>query len=216
MTILETILQYIIDNFELFESYNCEIIKDYFNDFKDDFCFPKQKKNKFLRQSSITSDNTFKFENLLQENMISYISITANNYIHIAIDFKCKIFYEICFKISSFSQEAVEINKKYKFKEIKAYIDIMKVELGIILTWPDKCYVNDKVDSEIKYKTRLFYLDKFLHIISRNSKFFSSISWKCVFEMDVAYNQIESIIPRISEGSNLNFSQDSMYTDLIL
>lgn len=216
MTTLETILQYIIDNFELYESYNREIIKDYFNDFKDDFCFPKEKKKQCLRQSSITSDSTSKFENLLQENMISYISITANNYIHIAIDFKCKIFYEICFKISSFSQEPAEINKKYKFKEIKTYIDIMKVELGIILTWPDKCYVNDKVDSELKYKTRLFYLDKFLQIISRNPKFFNSISWKCVFEMDVAYNQIENVTPRTSEQSNLNYSQDSMYINLIL
>ena len=215
--LVETILQSVINNYEEYSRCHSDLIKDYFNDFKEDFTFNKKKKKYFLpsfkRQNSSQSNSSTKFETLLQENLISNIEIVANNYVYIAIDFHCKIFYEICFKIVSLYQDFVEINKKYKFKEIKSYIDLMKTDLGMDLQWPNQCYITDKDDLERKYKIRLDYIDKYLHEIVNNNKFFKSQYWKNVFYMDTTYNSIEKESDK-SIGSD-SFRQDSLYIDLI-
>lgn len=193
---LEAALMFISNNYPKYKS-NI-IIAEYYSDFFSSFNFLSSpiKHQASNSSKSLEADSQDKFEALLNENMISYIDIIAKNFLFISIDFKIKVFYEIAFKIISRSQDQIVLDKRYKFKEIKHYIDVMNTSLGLtnLITLPialSSAYSNMQ-DLNVKSKERLAYLQKALNAIT-NHKFFLRITyWKELIYLDIAFSLIQS------------------------
>ena len=223
---IEKILQYIIDNYYTLQNINNFILNEYFEDFKDDFwnMKNKKKKNTFYSFSSkninLLYDANTKLEILIQENMVLNIFAVSKNYILITINYKTNVFYEICFKITSTLQDFIEVSKKYKFKEIRKYIDLMSNKLKLEQFWPEECFLNNLENKDLKYKNRIFYIGKFLNSILACKKFFNIPQWKDLFLCDITFNLIQNNKNENCDDSNFsdnskNSKDDSTYHNLI-
>ena len=223
---IEKILQYIIDNYYTLQNINNFILNEYFEDFKDDFWNMKNKKknNTFYSFSSkninLLYDANTKLEILIQENMVLNIFAVSKNYILITINYKTNVFYEICFKITSTLQDFIEVSKKYKFKEIRKYIDLMSNKLKLEQFWPEECFLNNLENKDLKYKNRIFYIGKFLNSILACKKFFNIPQWKDLFLCDITFNLIQNNKNENCDDSNFsdnskNSKDDSTYHNLI-
>ena len=223
---IEKILQYIIDNYYTLQNINNFILNEYFEDFKDDFWNMKNKKknNTFYSFSSknlnLLYDANTKLEILIQENMVLNIFAVSKNYILITINYKTNVFYEICFKITSTLQDFIEVSKKYKFKEIRKYIDLMSNKLTLEQFWPEECFLNNLENKDLKYKNRIFYIGKFLNSILACKKFFNIPQWKDLFLCDISFNLIQNNKNDNCDDSNFsdnskNSKDDSTYHNLI-
>ena len=223
---IEKILQYIIDNYYTLQNINNFILNEYFEDFKDDFWNMKNKKknNTFYSFSSkninLLYDANTKLEILIQENMVLNIFAVSKNYILITINYKTNVFYEICFKITSTLQDFIEVSKKYKFKEIRKYIDLMSNKLKLEQFWPEECFLNNLENKDLKYKNRIFYIGKFLNSILACKKFFNIPQWKDLFLCDISFNLIQNNKNDNCDDSNFsdnskNSKDDSTYHNLI-
>ena len=225
--IIENILQYIIDNYYTLQNLNNFILSEYFDDFKDDFWNGRIRKNinSYYSLSSkslgLVFDSNTKLEILIQENMVSNIFAVSKNYIIITVNYKTNVFYEICFKITSTLQDFIEVSKKYKFKEIRKYIDLMSNKLKIEQYWPDECFFGNPESKYLKYKNRMFYIGKYLNVILACKKFFTIPQWKELFKYDIAFSSIQNSKDGNSDDSNSsntknsNCKEDSAYQNLI-
>ena len=225
--IIENILQYIIDNYYTLQNLNNFILSEYFDDFKDDFWNGRIRKNinSYYSLSSkslgLVFDSNTKLEILIQENMVSNIFAVSKNYIIITVNYKTNVFYEICFKITSTLQDFIEVSKKYKFKEIRKYIDLMSNKLKIEQYWPDECFFGNPESKYLKYKNRMFYIGKYLNVILACKKFFTIPQWKELFKYDIAFSSIQNSKDRNSDDNNSlitknsNFLEDTTYQNLI-
>ena len=225
--IIENILQYIIDNYYTLQYLNNFILREYFDDFRDDVWNGRIRKNinSYYSLSSkslgLVFDSNTKLEILIQENMVSNIFAVSKNYIIITVNYKTNVFYEICFKITSTLQDFIEVSKKYKFKEIRKYIDLMSNKLKIEQYWPDECFFGNPESKYLKYKNRMFYIGKYLNVILACKKFFTIPQWKELFKYDIAFSSIQNSKDGNSDDSNSsntknsNCKEDSAYQNLI-
>ncbi len=224
--VIQNILQYIIDNYHTLQKLNNNL-SEYFDDFKDDFWNRKSITNTIpyfsLSSKNLGSvfDSNTKLEILIQENKVFNISAKSKNFIIITINYKTNVFYEICFKITSTSQDFTEVSKKYKFKEIRKYIDLMSNKLKKKQHWPDECFFGNPESKYLKYKNRMIYIDKYLNNILACNEYFNIPQWKELFKYDIAFSSIQNSKDRNSDDNNSlitknsNFLEDTTYQNLI-
>ena len=223
--VVENLLQYIIDNYSTLQNLNNNL-REYFDDFKDDFWNGRSHKNinTHYTLSSKTLGLVFDsntLEILLQENRVSNISIILDNYILITVNYKTNVFYEICFTITSTSSDFIKVCKKYKFKEIRKYIDLMSNKLKIVQYWPDECFIGNPEAKFLKYKNRMYYISTYLKSILKCKQYFNIPQWKEIFKYDIAFSSIQNSKDRNSDDSNSsntknsNCKEDSAYQNLI-
>ena len=170
---IENILQLLINHYldDIFNSN--QIIKEYFTDFIEDYW------SLDILKKYIKYDNNFR--NLFQEEIngksINNIFVLDKNYIYININYNINIFYVLCFKITT-NSNFIQIEKKYSFDEVKNYIDLMKVELGLSLVWTKKCFeFDDEEGIENVHISRLNLMSTYLNKIFNANKIFNIKNW---------------------------------------
>ena len=183
---IENILQLLINHYleDIFNSN--QIIKEYFTDFIEDYW------SLDILKKYIKYDNNFR--NLFQEEIngksINNIFVLDKNYIYININYNINIFYVLCFKITT-NSNFIQIEKKYSFDEVKNYIDLMKVELGLSLVWTKKCFeFDDEEGIENVHISRLNLMSTYLNKIFNANKIFNIKNWNKIFFDDKLYHEV--------------------------
>ena len=186
---IENILQILI-NYYLEEIFNSiQIIKEYFFDFIDDY-WSVEKLKKYIKYNN-------NFINLLEkeisEKSINNIFVIDKNYLCINTNYKENVFYILYFKITT-ETNFIQLEKKYDFEEVKNYIDLMKVELGLSLVWPKRCFESndclneDKIENIHSYRLNL--MSTYLNKIFNANKIFNIKNWKKIFYDDKIYLEV--------------------------
>ena len=197
---IEKILQILINHY-LEEIYNSnQIIKEYFTDFFDYF-WSVEKLKKYMKYN-----NNFinLFKNEISDKSINNIFVVDKNYIFINVNYNINIFYTLFFKITT-NTNFIQLEKKYEFDEVKNYIDLMKVELGLSLVWPKRCFEsNDNNENSIEniHTFRLNLMSTYLNKIFNTNKIFNIKNWKKIFYDDKLYREVCEI--KIKENKTLN------------
>ena len=197
---IEKILQLLINHY-LEEIYNSnQIIKEYFNDFLDYFWSVDKLKN------YIKYNNNFinLFKNEISDKSINSIFVVDKNYIYINVNYNINIFYTLFFKITT-NTNFIQLEKKYEFNEVKNYIDLMKVELGLSLVWPKRCFEsNDNNENNIEniHTFRLNLMSTYLNKIFNTNKIFNIKNWKKIFYDDKLYREVCEI--KLKENKTQN------------
>ena len=183
---IENLLHLLI-NYYLEEIYNSnQIIKEYFIDFIEDYWSTENLK-KYIKY-----DNNFinLFQNEINSKDINNIFVLDKNYIFININYSINIFYSLFFKITT-NSNFIQIEKKYSFDEVKNYIDLMKVELGLSLVWPKRCFELDDEDRvENIHIYRLNLMSTYLNKIFNANKIFNIKDWNKIFFDDKLYHEV--------------------------
>ena len=183
---IENLLHLLI-NYYLEEIYNSnQIIKEYFIDFMEDYWSTENLK-KYIKY-----DNNFinLFQNEINSKDINNIFVLDKNYIFISINYSINIFYSLFFKITT-NSNFIQIEKKYSFEEVKNYIDLMKVELGLSLVWPKRCFELDDEDRvENIHIYRLNLMSTYLNKIFNANKIFNIKDWNKIFFDDKLYHEV--------------------------
>ena len=122
--------------------------------------------------------------------MKNNIFVLDKNYIFININYSINIFYSLFFKITT-NSNFIQIEKKYSFEEVKNYIDLMKVELGLSLVWPKRCFELDDEDRvENIHIYRLNLMSTYLNKIFNANKIFNIKDWNKIFFDDKLYHEV--------------------------
>ena len=187
---IENLLQIII-NYYLEEIYNSnQIIKEFFIDFIEDYWSIDTLK-KYIKY-----DNNFinLFQKELNEKNINDIFVLEKHYLYININYNINVFYILYFKITTDSN-FIQIEKKYAFEEVKNYIDLMKVELGLSLIWPKRCFelnknLSSEEDIENIHISRLKLISTYLNKIFNSNKIFNIKNWNQIFFGDKLYHEV--------------------------
>ena len=183
---IENILQLLINNYleDIFNSN--QIIKEYFFDFFEDYWSVD------ILKKNIKYDNNFRdlFQNEISGKSINNIFVLDKNYIYININYHINIFYVLYFKITT-NSNFIQIEKKYSFDEVKNYIDLMKVELGLSLVWTKKCFESDDEEGiENIHISRLNLMSTYLNKIFNANKIFNIKNWNKIFFDDKLYQEV--------------------------
>ena len=215
---IEKILQLLINHY-LDEIYNSnQIIKDYFTSFIEDY-WSVNKLKKYLKY-----DNNFLniFQNAIDEKSINNIFVLDKNYIYITVNYQVNVFYEIYFKITT-NTNFIHLEKKYDFEEVKNYIDLMKVELGLILAWPERCFQkNEEGLNEVEniHTYRLHLISAYLNKIFNANKIFNIKNWKNIFYDDKLFHEVSDIkfkeMKKIDKKGEDNDSITNSINDFII
>ena len=183
---LENLLHLLI-NYYLEEIYNSnQIIKEYFIDFIEDYWSTDNLKN------YIKYDNNFinLFQNEINSKNINSIFVLDKHYLFININYNINVFYLLYFKITT-NTNFIQIEKKYSFDEVKNYIDLMKVELGLSLVWPKRCFeLEDEDRIENIHIYRLSLMSTYLNKIFNANKIFNIKNWNKIFFDDKLYHEV--------------------------
>ena len=187
-SILNMIINYYIDEIP----HSNLILHEYFIDYIDDY-WNLEKLKKYIKH-----DNNLLslFQNAIKEKTINDIFVLDKNYLYININYNITFFYELCFKVTT-STTFIQFDKKYEFEEVKNYIDLMNVELGLGIVWPEKCFVLqedviDEINNNI-HIIRLSCMSKFLNKIFNTNKIFNLNNWKKIFYDDKSYHDVIQI-----------------------
>ena len=181
---IENILQIFINNYldEIYSS--SQIIKEYFIDFFEDFWNAE-----ILKKYSKYNNNSINlFKNEISGKSINDIFVLDKGYIYININYNVNVFYILFFKITT-DTNFIQLEKKYDFEEVKNYIDLMKVELGLNLVWPKRCFesINNENNIENIHTYRLNLMSTYLNKIFNSNKIFNINNWKNIFYDDKLY-----------------------------
>ena len=200
---IENLLQLIINNY-LTEVYNSnQIIKEYFIDFIEDYWSID------ILKKYIKYNNNFKnlFQNEIDGKSINNIFVLDKHYIYININYNINVFYVLYFKITT-NSNFIQIEKKYEFEEVKNYIDSMKVELGLSLVWPKRCFELEynNIDEEDRIENihiyRLNLMSTYLNKIFNANKIFNIKNWKQIFYNDKAFHEVCEIKFKENKAQN--------------
>ena len=181
---IENILQILINNYldEIYSS--SQIIKEYFIDFFEDFWNAE-----ILKKYSKYNNNSINlFKNEISGKSINDIFVLDKGYFYININYNVNVFYILFFKITT-DTNFIQLEKKYDFEEVKNYIDLMKVELGLNLVWPKRCFesINNENNIENIHTYRLNLMSTYLNKIFNSNKIFNINNWKNIFYDDKLY-----------------------------
>ena len=185
---IENILQILINNYldEIYTS--SQIIKEYFSDFFEDYWNAEM-----LKMYSKYNNNSINlFKNEISDKSINNIFVLDKGYIYININYNVNVFYILFFKITT-NSNFIQLEKKYEFEEVKNYIDSMKVELGLSLVWPKRCFEsinNNENNIENIHTYRLNLMSSYLNKIFNANKIFNIKNWKNIFYNDKLYRDV--------------------------
>ena len=184
---IENILQILINNY-LDEIYSSnQIIKDYFIDFFEDYWSAEMLK----KYSKYNNNSINLFQNEITGKIINNIFVLDKSYLYININYNVNVFYILFFKITT-ETNFIQLEKKYSFEEVKNYIDLMKVELGLSLVWPKRCFesINNENNIENIHTYRLNLMSSYLNKIFNSNKIFNVKNWKNIFYDDKLYRDV--------------------------
>ena len=184
---IENILQILINNYldEIYSS--SQIIKEYFIEFFEDYW-----DTEILKKYSKYNNNSINlFKNEISGKSINNIFVLDKGYIYININYNVNVFYILYFKITT-DTNFIRLEKKYDFEEVKNYIDLMKVELGLSLVWPKRCFesLNNENNIENMHTYRLNLMSSYLNKIFNSNKIFNVENWKNIFYDDKLYRDV--------------------------
>ena len=212
---IENIFQILMNNY-LEEIYNSnQIIREYFIDFFESYWDVE-----ILKKYSKSNNNSINlFKNEISGKSINSIFVKDQNYIYININYNVNVFYNLFFKITTESN-FIQLEKKYDFEEVKNYIDLMKVELGLSLTWPKRCFEsieNDENNVENMHTYRLNLMSSYLNKIFNSNKIFNIKNWKQIFYDDELFRDVceikfkEKKVQNKKQEANIEHSIDDFY-----
>lgn len=203
---IDTVLQHVLDNYATYKQN--QIIYDFFNGFFDDslslsrcISFHDANKNFIIPQ---------KIKNIISGK------VDIPNYIFITIDFKPLVFYIVYFYLDTPEGTKEEVIKKYKYKELKEYISLIKMKLK-------KPYERNKKQTfstlDKKIEHRKLELITCLNELFETEGFFQIEEWVEVFNFDRkhrAYHNANSYkSPSLSHKPSFTFTIDSSRTSII-
>lgn len=197
--LIENSVNSIICNYNLFK--NNQIINEFLTEFLEDNIQNNNSNNNtntnFFRAVSFqeTSQNFFHFKILKEQNKIKSGFCDIPNYIFITIDFKLYIFYctNLQFELKEGKTEKVSLN--FKYKELKEYIELIKIRLKISNTKIEVKSYFDDLNKKIEYRKN--ELKEELNRLMHNNNFFDLEEWTEIFNFDKQYK-------RYLQVSNLN------------
>lgn len=188
--ILENSLQNVLDNFS---QYKLNLItSEFFAEFFDDSVISPGQSVNFSDNVNFNPNSKYiKFKKLSEEKKILSVTADIPGTLFISIEFKPSIFYTVNLIFGLANEEKIEVLKKYKFKELKQYMDMMQMCLNLqnhqANNNPSFQIKKSFMNTEAKVELRKKELKEKLNELFSKKGFLEAEEWLDIFISDRKY-----------------------------